>query len=76
MAAALESQADWTEAALEAAIRAFIEAEGVKLGAVAQPLRAALAGAVTSPGIFEVMAVLGRDEALGRMDDFSGAAPV
>jgi glutamyl-tRNA synthetase len=39
-------------------------------------LRAALAGAVTSPGIFEVMAVLGRDEALGRMDDFSSAAPV
>jgi glutamyl-tRNA synthetase len=38
---------------------------------VAQPLRAALAGAVTSPGIFEVMAVLGRDEALGRIRDFS-----
>src|SRR5579859_3301 len=68
---ALESHADWSEAALEAAIRAFIETEGVKLGAVAQPLRAALAGAVTSPGIFEVMAVLGRDEALGRIRDFS-----
>ena len=73
LATALEAQADWTEAALEAAIRAFIEAEGVKLGAVAQPLRAALAGAVTSPGIFEVMAVLGRDEALGRIRDFAGA---
>ena len=68
---ALADQADWSEAALEAAIRTFIEAEGVKLGAVAQPLRAALAGAVTSPGIFEVMAVLGRDEALGRMSDFA-----
>ena len=68
---ALADLADWSEAALEAAIRTFIEAEGVKLGAVAQPLRAALAGAVTSPGIFEVMAVLGRDEALGRMSDFA-----
>ena len=67
----LEAHADWSEAALEAAIRTFIEAEGVKLGAVAQPLRAALAGAVTSPGIFEVMAVLGRGEALGRMSDFA-----
>jgi glutamyl-tRNA synthetase len=68
---ALQNQVDWTESALEAAIRGFVEAEGVKLGAVAQPLRAALAGAVTSPGIFEVMAVLGRDEALGRIGDFA-----
>ena len=76
LATALGNQADWQEAPLEAAIRAFIESEGVKLGAVAQPLRAALAGAVTSPGIFEVMAVLGRDEALGRIRDFSGLTSV
>ncbi|GGF40322.1 glutamate--tRNA ligase 2 [Aliidongia dinghuensis] len=74
LAGRLKDQAEWTETALEAAIRAFVEAEGVKLGAVAQPLRAALAGAVTSPGIFEVMAVLGRDEALGRIGDFAGVA--
>ena len=76
LATALENHADWREASLEAAIRAFIEAENVKLGAVAQPLRAALAGAVTSPGIFEVMAVLGRDEALGRIRDFSAHGAV
>jgi glutamyl-tRNA synthetase len=72
----LKSQADWSEAPLEAAIRDFVAAEGVKLGAVAQPLRAALAGATTSPGIFEVMAVLGRDEALGRIGDFAGTGTV
>ena len=76
LATALQNHADWREASLEAAIRAFIEAENVKLGAVAQPLRAALAGAVTSPGIFEVMAVLGRDEALGRIRDFSAHGAV
>jgi glutamyl-tRNA synthetase len=60
---------DFSESALEAAVRSFSEAEKVKLGQIAQPLRAALAGDITSPGIFEVAAVLGRDEALGRIDD-------
>jgi len=60
---------DFSEAALEAAVRAFVETAKVKLGQVAQPLRAALAGEPTSPGIFEVAAVLGRDEALGRIAD-------
>ncbi|WP_366555500.1 glutamate--tRNA ligase [Aquibaculum sediminis] len=60
---------DWTEAAIEEAVRAQAEAQTVKLGAVAQPLRAALAGSNVSPGIFEVAAVLGREEALGRIDD-------
>jgi glutamyl-tRNA synthetase len=41
----------------------------MKLGAVAQPLRAAITGAAQSPGLFEVMATLGRDETLGRIDD-------
>ncbi|MEA2755759.1 MAG: glutamyl-tRNA synthetase, partial [Aliidongia sp.] len=61
---------DWSEPALEAEIRKFAEAQGVKLGAVAQPLRVALTGSTTSPGIFEIMRILGRDEATGRMRDF------
>ena len=60
---------DFSESALEAAVRRFVDESKVKLGQVAQPLRAALAGETTSPGIFEVMAVLGRDEALGRITD-------
>lgn len=61
--------APWSQEALEAAVRAFAEADGVKLVDVAQPLRAALTGATASPGIFEVMAVLGREESLARLDD-------
>jgi glutamyl-tRNA synthetase len=76
LGATLAQHADWSEGALEAAVRAFVDAQGVKLGAVAQPLRAALSGATTSPGIFEVLAVLGRDEALGRIGDFANLAAV
>ena len=65
----LRSFADWTAAALEDAVRAQAELLGVKLGQVAQPLRAALTGRATSPGIFDVMAVLGREETLGRLRD-------
>ena len=65
----LEGLDDWNEAALEAQVRAFSEAEDCKLGQIAQPLRAALSGSHASPGIFEVMAVLGRDESLGRIAD-------
>jgi len=60
---------DWTGSALEAVVRAYAEEAGVKLGAVAQPLRAALTGRSTSPGIFDVLTVLGRDESLGRIAD-------
>ncbi|HWD60260.1 MAG TPA: glutamate--tRNA ligase [Stellaceae bacterium] len=60
---------DWRTAALEAALRDFVAAKGIKLGAIAQPLRAALTGSLASPGIFEVMEVLGRDETLGRIED-------
>ena len=70
---ALEAQDSWDAAHLEDAARAFAEAEGIKLGALAQPLRAALTGTHASPGIFEVMVVLGRDETLGRIAD--AAAP-
>jgi len=69
--AALEALAAWNEPALEAAVRAYAEDQGVKLGTVAQPLRAALTGTTASPGIFEVMVVLGRAESLGRIADRS-----
>ena len=65
----LERLDDWSEAALEAQVRAFAEAEDCKLGQIAQPLRAALSGSHASPGIFEVMAVLGRSESLARISD-------
>jgi glutamyl-tRNA synthetase len=64
----------WIEPELEAAVRKFSEDQGVKLGNVAQPLRVALTGSTTSPGIFEVMRVLGRDESLARMTDFGAVA--
>jgi glutamyl-tRNA synthetase len=63
----LESLADWQVPALEAAVRAFADAAGQKLGKVAQPLRAALTGKSVSPPVFDVMAVLGREEALARI---------
>jgi glutamyl-tRNA synthetase len=50
-------------------MRAFSESNNLKLGAVAQPLRVALTGKTTSPGIFEVLSVLGRDECLARLAD-------
>ncbi|HWJ71766.1 MAG TPA: glutamate--tRNA ligase [Kaistia sp.] len=59
----------WTIEATEAAVKAFAEAEGLKLGKVAQPLRAALTGRSTSPGIFDVLMTLGREESLGRISD-------
>ena len=60
---------EWTGATTEAAVRAYAETAGVKLGKVAQPLRAALTGRSTSPGVFDVLAVLGRDESLARIAD-------
>ena len=67
--ASLAGAQNWNGADLEAQARSFAETRGIKLGQVAQPLRAALTGATTSPPIFEVMQVLGRDETLGRIDD-------
>jgi glutamyl-tRNA synthetase len=69
LASALPGVADWDETTLEAAVRAQAEASGAKLGEIAQPLRAALTGSTASPGIFEVMAVLGPEEVLGRLAD-------
>ena len=62
-------EGEWTAASTEAAIRDHVAATGLKLGAVAQPLRASLTGRATSPGVFDVLAVLGREESLGRIDD-------
>jgi glutamyl-tRNA synthetase len=67
-----EANAAWTPAAIEAEVRAFADRSGLKLGAVAQPLRAALTGRTTSPPIFDVLAVLGRDESLARLRDQAG----
>jgi len=63
----LEALPDWTPQSTEAAVRAHAEEIGVKLGQVAQPLRAALTGRSTSPGLFDVMVVLGREESLERL---------
>ena len=67
----LSSLDDWTAATTEAAARQYAEETGAKLGKVAQPLRAALTGRTRSPGIFDVLEVLGRDESLGRIADRS-----
>jgi glutamyl-tRNA synthetase len=61
--------ADWSASSTEAVVRAYSEASGAKLGAVAQPLRAALTGRSTSPGVFDVLAALGRDESMARIKD-------
>jgi glutamyl-tRNA synthetase len=70
--AALSGLGAWSVEATEQAVREVAEAEGVKLGQVAQPLRAALTGRATSPGIFDVLALLGREESLGRIADQMG----
>ncbi|MCC7271283.1 MAG: glutamate--tRNA ligase [Alphaproteobacteria bacterium] len=63
----------WNATTTEAAVRAFAEANGGKLGTIAQPLRAALTGSSVSPGIFEVMEILGREESLARISDVAGS---
>jgi glutamyl-tRNA synthetase len=67
--AALETVSPWSGETTEAAMRAFADAGQLKLGAVAQPLRVALTGRTTSPGIFDVLAVLGQEECLARLAD-------
>ena len=65
----LAAVTQWTPAAIETVVRGYAERSGLKLGAVAQPLRAALTGRTTSPPIFDVLAVLGKDESLARLQD-------
>jgi glutamyl-tRNA synthetase len=71
--ARLEKVENWTAEATEAAVRIYAEETAAKLGQVAQPLRAALTGRGVSPGIFDVLEVLGRDEGLSRLRDQSVA---
>jgi glutamyl-tRNA synthetase len=72
LAETLAGENDWSEKAMEDAIRRFAEAQGVKLGQVAQPLRVALTGSTASPGIFEVLSVLGPAEARQRLTAAGG----
>ncbi|MCU6452560.1 glutamate--tRNA ligase [Sphingomonas sp. A2-49] len=67
--AALDAVQQWDQETIEAAVRQVADGQGVKLGQVAQPLRAALTGRKTSPGIFDVLALLGKEESLGRIAD-------
>jgi glutamyl-tRNA synthetase len=69
VAAELADVDPWTAETTELAVRGFAERHGAKLGAVAQPLRAALTGRTTSPGIFEVLTLLGKTESLNRLAD-------
>jgi glutamyl-tRNA synthetase len=65
----LEKVEDWTVESLDQAVRAFADSKELKLGKVAQPIRAALTGRATSPGVFDVLFVLGKQEALARISD-------
>jgi len=65
---------EWSVPAIDAAMRDFAEAKGLKLGKIAQPLRAALTGRTVSPGIFEVMVLIGREESLARLSDQIGTS--
>jgi glutamyl-tRNA synthetase len=65
----LEAAGRWQASELEEIVRTYAETVGAKLGKVAQPLRAALTGKTVSPPVFDVMAVLGREEALARIRD-------
>ncbi len=64
----------WERGRLEETARLFAESQNQKLGKVAQPLRAALTGSSVSPPIFEVMEILGRTEALGRIEDVTSSS--
>jgi glutamyl-tRNA synthetase len=62
-----EAIPDWSAQTTEAAVRNYADSANLKLGSVAQPLRAALTGRVTSPGIFDVLAVLGKVDSVARI---------
>jgi glutamyl-tRNA synthetase len=66
---ALKSQPVWDMVPLEEGVKAVAEEAGLGLGKIAQPLRAALTGRGTSPGIFDVLVLLGREESLARIED-------
>ncbi|MBN9412719.1 MAG: glutamate--tRNA ligase [Candidatus Paracaedimonas acanthamoebae] len=64
---------DWSHDSIQEICRIFSENRGIKLGQIAQPLRAAITGRSISPSIFEVMEVLGQEECLGRLQDVLGS---
>ena len=66
--------ASWTRDELEAHVTAFAEDRGLKLGKIAQPLRAALSGRTATPSVFDMMTVIGREETLGRLQDAADGA--
>ncbi|MEM7422269.1 MAG: glutamate--tRNA ligase [Pseudomonadota bacterium] len=70
----LRNASEWTAGSTEQTVRDFADTEALKLGKVAQPLRAALTGRAVSPGVFDVMTTLGRVETLARLDDVVGKA--
>lgn len=70
----LDSADKWSAADLEPMLKAMAEELGLGLGKLAQPLRAALTGQTTSPGIFDVLVLLGRDESLARIADQAALA--
>jgi glutamyl-tRNA synthetase len=67
--------ATWSHGELEAVVREFAQSQSLALGKVAQPLRVALTGRTVSPGVFEMMEILGRDESLARLGDCVETAP-
>ena len=69
LTAELEALADWNHDSLNQAIRDFAEAEGIGLGKIGMPLRAALAGTMQAPGFVDILLGFGRDESLNRLKD-------
>ncbi len=74
VSAMLHSTGDWTVDSLESATKALAEELDLGLGKLAQPMRAALTGTTTSPGIFDVLILLGREESLARIDAYAATA--
>jgi glutamyl-tRNA synthetase len=75
LTAHLDALGDWSEAALEAHVNAWCEHAGVKLGKVAQPVRVALSGQKTGPGLFQTLSILGRENSLRRLRAALDAIP-
>lgn len=67
----LDALPEWSVLACETCVKGYVESIGAKLGQVAQPLRASLTGRTMSPGIYDVLFVLGKDEALARLKEAS-----
>ncbi|MGH7261943.1 MAG: glutamate--tRNA ligase, partial [Nitrospiraceae bacterium] len=67
LSARFEAQPRFEKELLEATFKQFVEAEGMKMGQLAQPIRVALTGRTASPGLFDVMELLGRERTLTRL---------